>query len=156
MKILEKTGYNFPILGSLLAIGIGTVALILSFILWEVGGFGIGPTQLFQMIALILGGIVFPGIIFALNFLADRKILQFNNIHFIFGITTIALGIFIIIVSAISIDYLIEFAENYFSPADPGFGISAGILICFYLGIIAMLICSYGGIQNVMLHLKNK
>ena len=151
-KILEKEGYKFAFWGSLLAVGAAIVALILTFVLWEVEGISIGATQTFQIMALVLGGIVFPGIIFALNILADQQILKFKLESLIFGIVTVVLSVFVIIIAAISIDYL----GNFIIDADPDPAAPVGILVCFYLGIVTMIISAYGGIQSIMYYYKQE
>lgn len=152
VKILEKEGYKYSLWGSLLTLIIADVTLILTLVLYILDEISLGPTQIFQITALILGGLVFPGVIFTLNFLADQQIHTFKLQPLIFGIVTAALGVVIIVVAAISADYML----NYMDPSNPSFAASVGIITCFYLGILTMVICTYGGIQNAFSYLKNK
>jgi len=152
IKILEKEGYKFSVIGSLLTLGMGVIALILTFVLYEVEGISIGETQILQLTVIVVGGIIVPGILFALNFLADRQILKFKLAPFIFGLVTVVLGVLIIVVSAISADFMITFIED-FSPELPA---PVTITALLYLAIITMVVCTYGGIQSILAHLKNE
>lgn len=152
VKITEKEGYKYSLWGSLLTLILVDVTLILTLVLYILDGITFGSIQIFQMTALILAGIVFPGVIFTLNFIADRQLHTFKLQPLIYGLVTTALGVLIIVVSAISADYMLGYVDSVLDSYITGIG----IIICFYLGIITMAICVYGGIQNVMAYLKNK
>ncbi len=152
MEIMEKEGYKFSLLGSLMTIGLAIVTLISTFILFEVEGISIGSFQIFQITILIVSGMVIPGIIFLLSFLGEKHYLKSKNIPLIFGIVIIALSTIVIIISGIWIEYMIPYAQAFGSPLGP----PITIIVCLFLAICPLLICIYGGAQNIIYWTKNK
>jgi peptidoglycan/LPS O-acetylase OafA/YrhL len=153
MQILEKKGYNFTILGSLLTLGVGVVALISLFILFGQEKIEIQTLQIIQITILTLAGIVIPGVVFALNFLADRGILKFKKDMFILAIITIVVGIVLVVFASVFIARTVDY---YISEKFDHVGPTAIIIICLGLAIISQLTCIYGGAQNILYYKQNK
>ncbi len=154
VKITEKEGHKFALVGSLLTMGLAVITLIFLFVIYDLESISIGSLEIFQITMLILAGFVLPGVIFALGFLADRQILKFKLHNLIFGIVIIAIGAFILIIDAFFIVETLPTAiSNEGEPSYPAF---VAIITFLYLGIITVIICIYGGVQNLIAHLKNK
>ena len=153
MEILEKKGYNFSILGSLITVGLGVVALISTFILFRQEKIEIQTLQIMQIILLTVAGIIIPGVVFALNFLVDREILKFKKDLFILAIITLVVGIVLVVFASVFIARTVGF---YYSESFDHAGPTATICICLGLAILAQLACIYGGAQNILYWKQNK
>ncbi len=153
MEILEKKGFNFSILGSLITVGLGVVTLISTFILYRQEKIEIQSLQIIQLTIIIVAGLVIPGVVFALNFLVDKGKLKFKKDISILAILTIVVGLVLVVFAAIFIGRAIDF---YVSQSFDHLGPTVMIVICLGLSIIAQLACIYGGAQNILYNKQNK
>ena len=153
VKVLEKEGYKISFIASLIAIGIGVVAMICTFIIWAENSISIGSMQIRQITILVIAGLVCPAIIFVLSFLGDKKILKGKIIPLIFGIIFIAIGALVIVFSAVYINIVMGFVAD-------GDLMETGALVVlyamFYLAMVVMGAIVYAGIQEILYWKENK
>jgi multisubunit Na+/H+ antiporter MnhB subunit len=96
---------------------------------------------------IILSGMILPGVIFLLSYLAFKETPIAKNNPRLFGIVILVVGAVVIALSVIWIPFMIEFMQ-YFPEV---LGLSIGILISIVLAIVTTALCIYyGGIQPLL------
>ncbi len=153
MSSEEKYSYKLTMRYSLITIGIAIITLILTLVLYTVGGIDIDSFQILQLVMIILSGMILPGVIFILSNLEFKENPIAKNNPLLFGIVILAIGALVLVISVIWISYLVAFMP-YFPEV---LGLSIGILISIILAIMTTALCIYyGGIQPLLRYRAKK
>jgi hypothetical protein len=153
MNLDEEKAFKLSQFGSLIVIGLGIVILILSISIFIVGEYGFGPLQRFQIVVIIIFSIILPAVIFIFSFSRLRAFFKSKipKDSLILGIIILAIAAFLIAYSIYWINYV-----GYFIGAPDVSGLAVGILICIIAGIVALALCVFGSVSNILNYLKSK
>ena len=105
------------------------------------------------MMVIIVFSIILPAVIFVLSFSRLREFFKSKipKDNLILGIIILVISAFLIAYSIFWINYVSYFIDN------PDIsGLAVGIVICIIIGIVALALCIFGSVSNILIYIKNK